>query len=226
MMMKAVEPISTLTLRTVTMLEVASVVLSVLVAVWVVVPLYPGNRFLIALAALGGVGLMIHSHRVRGETRGDLGFTSAHFWRAAKLVIGPTVSAAAILIALGYWSGGLHLDDHFGRKLFFLPLWGVIQQYILQGFIYRRLRTVIANRSLTMIFAAGLFAFVHLPNPALTIMTFVGGVIWTWVYERAPNLYAIGLSHGILSLTAMSTLPPWLLESLSVGYKHFLYQTF
>jgi len=46
------------------------------------------------------------------------------------------------------------------------------------------------------------------------------------VYERAPNLFALGLSHGLMSDLAMSSLPPWLLHSMSVGYKHFIYQKF
>ncbi len=58
------------------------------------------------------------------------------------------------------------------------------------------------------------------------ILTFAGGLIWSWVYERAPNLFAIALSHAVISLMLMTALPPWLLPSMSVGYKHFLYQKF
>lgn len=57
-------------------------------------------------------------------------------------------------------------------------------------------------------------------------LTFVGGLIWSSVYERAPNLFAIALSHAAISLMLMTSLPPWLLPSMSVGYKHFLYQKF
>ncbi|MBX3279115.1 MAG: CPBP family intramembrane metalloprotease [Acidobacteria bacterium] len=215
-----------LSLRAVTCLEIASVLVSAFIALWVVVPLYPGNRWLIAAVVLGAAALMIHSHRVRGETLEDLGFSSRHFRRAAVLLAAPTIGAMTLLLAIGYKTGGLHIDDHFWRKLVLLPIGGVVQQYALQGFIYRRVRTLTANRTVAGAGAAALFALVHLPNPALMLMTFLGGVVWTRVYERAPNLFALGLSHGALSLAVLSTLPGWMLESLSVGYKHFLYQTF
>lgn len=217
---------SHISLRTASLFEVLSVIVTVLIAVWIVVPLYPGNRLLIGLVAAGGLGLMIHSHRVRGEGVRELGFTSEHFWSAVRLLAAPTIGAMLLLFWIGYQYDGLRIDDNIWRKALFLPLWGTLQQYILQGFIYRRMRTLTERRELAIVAAASLFALVHLPNPTLTVLTLVGGLYWTWVYERAPNLYAIGLSHGILSLTAMSTLPRWLLESLSVGFKHFLYQTF
>ena len=78
-----------LSLRTVTALEVASVVTSVLITVWLIVPLQPFNRWLVPLPALLALALMIYSHWLRAESLSDLGFTTRHFGRALLLLTIP-----------------------------------------------------------------------------------------------------------------------------------------
>ncbi len=226
-----------ISLRAVTGLEIASVIVSVLIAVWAILPLQPDRRWLIYVPGLLALALIVNSHRVRGDSLRDLGFTTRHFLRAIKLLLLPTLLAVAVFVAIGYFSNSFHRTTNFWATLCFMPIWGTFQQYILQGFIYRRVRFLLVDETaptdkqkgrinLAIIASSAIFAFVHLPNPTLTILTLVGGLVWSWIYERAPNLFALGLSHGLMSLMLMSSLPPWLLESMSVGYKHFLYQKF
>ncbi len=224
----------------VTALEVASVVFSVLITVWAILPMHPPQPWMAGMPAVLAIALMVNSHRVRGETLRELGFTTNHFIRALRLLVLPTLLACVAFAAIGYVTTSFHRSTHFWSTLLILPLWGTIQQYILQGFIYRRVRSLIVDECsqagqsdqsgqrvyLAIILTAAIFALVHLPNPTLTGLTFVAGLIWTWVYERAPNLFAIGLSHAMMSQILMISLPPWLLESMSVGYKYFLYQKF
>lgn len=224
-------------LRAVTGLEVASVILSVLIATWAIIPLQPASRWLIGVPGLLALGLMVYSHRLRGETLSDLGFGWENFPRALKLVAGPTALGALVFALIGYFNASFHRGAKLWVTLLLLPLWGLFQQYILQGFIYRRVRFLMVDEAATererarrvrysILLTAGLFALVHLPNPALTLLTLTGGLIWTWIYERAPNLPALALSHAAMSAMLMSTLPAWMLGSMSVGYKHFMYQPF
>lgn len=224
-------------LRAIAGLEVASVVASVFLTVWVIIPLQPPQRWLIAIPGLLALALIIHSHRVRGERLGEMGFSLRHFWRGLRLVALPTLVACASFAAIGYFANSFHRTSHFGSTLLVLPIWAMTQQYVLQCFIYRRMRFVFAGNAassdgqqrrvnLAILATAAIFAFTHSPNLTLMLLTMVGALIWSWVYERAPNLWALGFSHAVISLMLMTSLPPWLLSSMSVGYKHFLYQKF
>jgi membrane protease YdiL (CAAX protease family) len=226
-----------LSLRAVTALEIVSVVATVLITAWAIVPMQPRERWLQSVPGLIALAMMINSHRLRGESARELGFTTRHFARAALLLLVPMMLSSAALIWIGYRAGSLNFNPRFWVNLSFIPLWGLVQQYILQGFIYRRMKFILIReqaseseriwRTRLAICATGLlFGLVHAPNLTLMALTLVGGLVWAWVYERAPNLFALGLSHGLMSNIMMCSLPAWLLESMSIGYKHFLYQKF
>ena len=153
------------------------------------------------------------------------------------MVTGPTIVACGVFAGIGYFTGSLHRTSNFWPNLVVTPVWALIQQYVLQAFIYRRIRFLLIDDALgpderknrvrlAVFVTAVIFSFTHAPNPTLMTLTFAGALIWSWVYDRAPNLFAIALSHAAISLMLMMSLPPWLLPSMSVGYKHFLYQKF
>lgn len=217
-----------LSLRTVTVLEVASVISSVLLIAWGLNPLQLQQRWIEVVPGGLALLLMIYSHRLRGESPSELGFTVNYFGRAMRLLLLPMLITTAILLGIGYFAASLNFGQRFWLSLVALPPWGLTQQYILQGFIYRRLHLILGEtKSATVIFlAAFLFALVHAPNVPLMLLTLIGGLVWTWVYTRAPNLFALGLSHAMMSAIAMSSLPAWFLQSMSIGYKHLIYQRF
>lgn len=217
-----------LSLRAVAALEITSIVCSVLLTAWVLNPLQLNQRWLEALPGALALLLMINSHRLRGETFAQLGFSSRNFGQAVRLLIVPMLFVTALLLVIGYIGNSLNFGRRFWLSLLVLPLWGLTQQYILQAFIYRRLKTILGDERtpLAIVTAAGLFAFVHAPNLPLMLLTLIGGLVWTWVYERAPNLYVLGLSHALMSSIAMSSLPAGFLQSMSIGYKYLIYQRF
>lgn len=226
-----------LSLRLVTVLELVSVISSVLLTVWAIVPLYPQNRIMMAFPALLSLSLVFYSQHARRESLQELGLRSDYFWTATRLLFLPVMLCSVVLLLIGYSSQSLHRSTHFEVNLVIVPLWGVVQQFVLQGFIYRRVRMlIVVERSFkrsteqqvryAILATAAIFALVHLPNLTLSLLTFAAALLWSWVYERAPNLWVLGFSHGLLSLIVMHALPDWLLQSMSVGYKHFLYQKF
>jgi membrane protease YdiL (CAAX protease family) len=78
------------------------------------------------------------------------------------------------------------------------------------------------GRGIASIFiAATLFALLHLPNFWLAAATFFGGLLWATVYQRVPNLFALAVSHGIMSGFLVGALPPSVLHGMRVGYNYF-----
>jgi membrane protease YdiL (CAAX protease family) len=102
-----------------------------------------------------------------------------------------------------------------------LPLWGLMQQYVLQGFVNRRAQILFGRGWQSVLLVAFVFALLHLPNPWLTVATFAGGFIWAYAYQRAPNLLALALSHALMSMLLACSLPASTINSLRVGIKYF-----
>jgi hypothetical protein len=45
--------------------------------------------------------------------------------------------------------------------------------------------------------------------------------MWAFVYQRHPNLFALALSHSIVSIALAMTVSSKWLDSLRVGFKFF-----
>jgi membrane protease YdiL (CAAX protease family) len=127
-----------------------------------------------------------------------------NFWTAlrAQLVLG-AAGASAILayaaaegqIAIPPWS--------FWLTLALYPIWGVTQQFALQNLIARNVAGLVRRPVAVAGVAAVLFAASHVPRWPLVALTFVAGFFFTAIYRRVPNLWAVGLVHGILGSLAI-----------------------
>ena len=98
-----------------------------------------------------------------------------------------------------------------------MPLFGIAQQYGLLGFYYRRFQEALPGVWAPMLASAVIFAALHTPNVPLMAMTLVVSLGACWLYRRAPNLWVLGLAHGLLSITVAMFLAKLLVSGLKVG---------
>ena len=198
--------------------EIVSVVVSCLIAEWVVLAFVGPNKVVLAIPIALALTLMIFSHRAYGETLSDIGFRTDNFLAAAKLLVLPTVLAMALIVVVSGFSSANH---PLRWRFLLVPFWALFQQYALQGFMNRRAQIVAGKGWKSAALVALLFAVVHLPNPLLFALTFAGGLIWAIVYQRQPNLFALALSHALTSVTVALFIGSKWTNGLRVGFKYF-----
>ena len=207
--------------------EIASVASSILIAEWILSAVVGRSKFVVGIPITLAFVFMICSHRLRGETLRDLGFRFDNFLQAIKLLLLPMLLTAGLCLLTGWWLGEKpnflrwHAERPIAGQLFLGFGWGLVQQYVLQSFINRRAQIIFGPGWLSILLVAAVFAGLHLPNPSIAIVTFVGGLVWAAVYQKAPNISALALSHSVMTWILVSTLPASALNHLRIGFKYF-----
>ena len=208
--------------------EIASVASSVAIAEWMAASAAGISKAIIAVPIALAVLLILLSHRLRHESLRDIGFRIDNFGKAFSLLALPVIFTAMLCLVIGWRSGTpiSFLRWHPGRSLILqLALgfaWALAQQYVLQGFMNRRAMISAGRGWSSVLIVAALFAFLHLPNPWVMVITFVAGLIWAAIYQRVPNLFALAVTHSLMTWFVVSTLPPAALKHLRVGIGYFV----
>lgn len=160
---------------------------------------------------VSGVGVVLTAYvlfvlRRRKEPWRAYGFRADNL-RQAGWRVGLWTGAVAILIILASRALGNSLDrPELLLLLPLYPLWGILQQFVFQGIVHRALLRLIDQRNVALGISAILFATVHIPFWPVVGLTLGGGLCWSWFYQRWPNLWVLGISHGVLGSLAYSLL--------------------
>ncbi|MBI3013023.1 MAG: CPBP family intramembrane metalloprotease [Elusimicrobia bacterium] len=128
-----------------------------------------------------------------------------------------TLTGTTVLIGLGLLSDGLNYDGQFLLRFSEYIFWSFLQQIGLQIFLTRRAQRVTTNPWAVSGIAATVFSLIHFPNPALMLLTWLGGFFWSLTFQKTPNLYALSVSHGWLAVTSLYSIPPQWMHGLRIG---------
>ena len=150
---------------------------------------------LVAWTVYAVVRSMSHSTMLR-----HWGFRKDNFKKVLRILFPFALIAIVTCIVTGYVSGTLNLTWHIFPILILYPIWGTIQQFLCVGLVAGNLQDM--NKPLKkywiVLITAVLFSVLHYPNLWLMIGTFILALLYTTVYLRERNLYALGLFHGWL----------------------------
>jgi lysylphosphatidylglycerol synthetase-like protein (DUF2156 family) len=190
--------------------------------VWVVRPTgddWLKIPFLSVIVLIPFLSNYLHRDRLR-----DLGLRLDNLPESLLEVGIATAIGAVAILAIGALAG---VEPHFGRRslnsLLLYPGWGLVQQYAMQSFTYRRINEGVRRPGTAAVLTAVLFAAVHYPNLALAGVTLVGGYVWCRLFERHPNLFTLALSHGWLAVLLRASWPADWLHSLTIGPDYWLW---
>jgi len=187
--------------------------------VWTWNGIFKAGIYVVSAAVLG---LAVVSAVVRKESLRDIGIRLDNLGRALAEAVMLTIIPAASMLAAGMMMGTVRPDwRHTVSHFPYLVFWGFLQQYVLQGFVHRRLNLVVGNRVAQELLTAAFFALCHLPNWRLMLGTFAGGWMWAFLYRRNPNLFALAVSHAIGSAALSIAFGPGLLHGMKVGRGYF-----
>jgi hypothetical protein len=200
--------------------ELMCLVLLVETVMWIV-PLTPNPRLSYTGITIVIISLLAVTHMRDNLTARSLGLRFDNFWRALGSIALPLGLFVATMLAAGYLAGSLRFGTRFASMLVLVPIWALLQHYMLFGFVHRRFRALLGPGLPSVAASTALFSLLHLPNPVLTLACGVGGFIWARVYDREPNLIAHSLTHAVASAVLANSLPGWLLKNMVVGYNYF-----
>jgi hypothetical protein len=174
--------------------------------------------WLLLLALLVGI---VVSHVCRHESLNEIGLGWQNI-RSSFSALGPWtafISAGIVLCGAAMKSFQAMSVLEGVKRLLLYCVWGLLQQYLLNGYFVNRIAAVGTRVRPWVVSAAvaSMFAAVHAPNEFLMPVAFVGGVFAARAFLRFHSVYVLGIAHGTIGFLLKYCLPDSLTHHLLVG---------
>ncbi len=192
---------------------------------------YHYSRFLF-FTYVSALFVVAANHVYHRDTFETLGLRFDNLRLATSWYGGFTLALGSIIGGLGLLRGDPRLDRWSDLYTYFA--WAAIQQYLLQNFLRLRSEELFSSpvkpsrqlqNSLGSVFtAAGLFAIYHLPNYSLVCLTFLGGLLWCFLFVRIPNLFWAWLSQALLGTVFLLFFKYDLANEFQIGHPGYRYE--
>lgn len=171
------------------MAEALAFTLAVAVYVWFLRAHAQWSLFVMA-------ALVLASFAWHAETIDSLGLNGRVFVHAIAARRWSLIACIAVVVVLSWMRETL--EHSVSRWLLYFSFC-ILQQFLFQNMVYRRLRAAIGPSWRTSICAGTLFAAIHLPNPILMPATFLWGTVSTRLFESRPSIPYLALWQALLS---------------------------
>jgi len=127
------------------------------------------------------------------------GFKKENFRKSLLILLPFTLVSIIAIVFYAAYNEIFMLNWHIIPVFLLYPLWGLAQQFMTAGLIAGNLASIKNSqlKPFQVIFITSLiFGLVHYPRLSLMAFTFVMQLVFTLVYLRWRNLWALGLAHG------------------------------
>jgi len=131
------------------------------------------------------------------------GFTCRNLLVASISATPMVISTAAIMAFIAISQRSLSLCWHMLPLGLLYPIWGLIQQFLIQALVAANVKSIWPRMDSTLVITpicALLFGMVHLPDLKLAAGTFLLGLAFTPIYLKWLNLWPLGIYHGWLGV--------------------------
>ncbi|HEU5409479.1 MAG TPA: CPBP family intramembrane glutamic endopeptidase [Candidatus Acidoferrales bacterium] len=206
------------TLQLLSLLDVIGIPIYVLLFIWRL-QFVAHNSWIVFPAWL------LASFLLHRDTPKTLGWRADNLRAAAKWAFVALVIMATLLIATGLiLRQPRELPPNFAAPV---RLWSyfafcLLQQAALNSLLTNRLLSLLHKNWLAAFFAGIIFAACHWPNPALVPLTFIGGIVFAWLFARHRNILPLALIQAILGSLAWWSFPVAWHHNLRVGPGYYL----
>ncbi len=177
-------------------------------------------------AAIFLFALILLSHALHRDTLRALGLGFTEMRACAQWVLPLAIAFYIPLLAYGWVQHRLQAILPNWQALLSLlgyGFWCAFQQYLTQSYFNNRLMTIIYNHHVSSVLVGIMFAATHIPNPILTVATFVAGFIFAEVFARHRNIWPLALAQAVGGFLLGAVSPESMIHHLRVGPGYWFY---
>jgi Type II CAAX prenyl endopeptidase Rce1-like len=178
------------------------------------------GQFLSPRSWLGFPIWLVASFIIHSDTPKTLGMRADNLWQATKqaAIVYGIFAVGLLLTGLALRQGALVPPNYrsFGRMWVYFTFC-LLQQIALNSFLMNRLASLIRPTWLASLAAGAIFAALHLPNPVLVPLTFIGGTAMAWMFARVRNIIPLAAGQALLGSLAWWAFPLAWHHMLRVG---------
>jgi len=148
------------------------------------------------------------------------GIAFRQFLSAGRLLIVPTLLMIIVPVVVSRWVGTDYEHKRLIASLMGYPFYALVQLMIFQVFLVPRLRHLTDSAWVVVLVSGGVFGLLHWPNGLLMASCCIGAMVWTAVYLRRADVYALALSMGLAATALGCALPRNLTHNLRTGPRY------
>ena len=169
---------------------------------------------------------LVVSFLLNKDTPQSLGWRADNLWNATKRSAMVFLPCILVILVVGLFLGGsqrlihpLLVPKHFFSYMAFC----LIQQVGLNSLVTNRLLAAMKSPLRVSLVAGTLFALLHWPNPVLVPVTWIGGILMSWLFAKERNILPLTFWQGILGTLVWWAFPAAWHHAMRVGpgFYHF-----